>query len=289
MLKAMISVIIPTYNNHRSLGLCLNALKNQSLSSEKFEVIIVNNHTTALPEELLSRFPNFRFVQEHKPGSYAARNYGIDIAKGQYFAFTDDDCIPDPDWLANGFKSLVNLPAPGIIGGKIQTSWSGMKPNWIETWELATCFPQDLYIKRYHFAVTANLFCSRETIQRVGKFNSNLSSGGDREFGWRVYKAGLPIVFFSKAIVTHPARKSFSEIYRKMKRVNKGHRQLIQMDSSHYTSRARSLFRQFYDLYLSLKELKKRFPQAKYYDYIKVLGIFPIILVMRAYLNLKGD
>src|SRR5690606_33493940 len=99
-----ISVIIPTYHDWARLILCVEALKNQSFPQEDFEVLIVNNDPLDKVPAGFPIFPNFSIINEEKPGSYAARNSAIKIAKGEILAFTDSDCIPDKDWLQNAYR-----------------------------------------------------------------------------------------------------------------------------------------------------------------------------------------
>jgi len=93
-----VSVIIPTYRDWNRLKLCVNALKNQTYPKNRFEAIVVNNDP-ADPCPYCPLPDNFVLTTEGKPGSYAARNAGIKIAKGDILAFTDSDCIPYSDWI----------------------------------------------------------------------------------------------------------------------------------------------------------------------------------------------
>ncbi len=107
MIKNMpfVSVIIPTYHDWERLGyVCTNALfKKQTYPKDHFEAIIINN----APEDSSPEFnlpDNFKIISESKPGSYAARNKGVSVARGEIIAFTDSDCIPCPDWIEQGVK-----------------------------------------------------------------------------------------------------------------------------------------------------------------------------------------
>src|SRR5690554_2984846 len=99
-----ISVIIPTYKDWERLALCLQALENQSFKPSNFEIIVINNLPGDLPPAAFKLPKNAVLVDEGKPGSYAARNTGIGMAKGEILAFTDSDCIPHKDWLINAFR-----------------------------------------------------------------------------------------------------------------------------------------------------------------------------------------
>ncbi len=233
-----ITVIIPVYNDAIALRKCLQSLIQQSYSSEKIELIVVDNGSTHSPIDVVNEFKNVHFLIERKTGSYAARNAGIEAAKYSHFAFIDSDCIADKDWLRNGINKLIENPEAGLIGGKVGFLFSVPdKPNAVEVYDSITYFKQDEYIQEKHFSGAGNLFTSKNIFDKVGLFNSDMKSGGDREWGNRVYNTGLQLIYSETAIIFHPARHLFSELSKKTKRVAGGVSQIdnsnnIQMNSS---------------------------------------------------------
>ena len=93
-----VTVIIPTYNDWNRLDKCLLALSNQTYLQKNFEVVVINNNSLDAAPENIKKY-NFTMHTENKPGSYASRNKGICIAKGDILAFTDSDCIPNLYWI----------------------------------------------------------------------------------------------------------------------------------------------------------------------------------------------
>ncbi len=95
-LQPFVSVIIPVYNDAGRLRICLAALHKQTYDSDRYEIIVIDNGSDPSPvmDNLKVEFDNVVYDQELTPGSYAARNKGITIAKGDVIAFTDADCIP---------------------------------------------------------------------------------------------------------------------------------------------------------------------------------------------------
>ncbi len=104
------SVVIPSCHHPALLLKCLDALGRQRLTRDKFEVIIVddgNSSDTATAVSLFTRqiaqsgSPlEVRYLaQPQQRGYAAARNRGYAAARGWIIAFTDDDCLPEPDWL----------------------------------------------------------------------------------------------------------------------------------------------------------------------------------------------
>lgn len=222
-----VSVIVPVFNDAVRLRSCLTALKAQIYPQDRFEVLVVDNGsepplaaTVALPLDVV-------FVEERTRGSYAARNSGAARARGDVLAFTDSDCLPDAHWLEAGVQALRRLPNGGLVGGRVKVFVARPgRPRAVELYEIATAFPQRRNVEEERYAVTANAFTTRATFERVGPFDASLQSGGDREWGARVFRAGLPVVYAHDSVVLHPARDSLQAVGRKMQRVAHGHHHL---------------------------------------------------------------
>src|SRR5690606_31479653 len=130
----LISVIIPTYHDWDRLQLCLNALSNQTLSEDKFEIIVVNNDPDDIAPEILDIPSNAKIINESKPGSYAARNLAVRDARGEIFAFTDSDCIPDSKWLENGYNEFADKTRDRVGGAVLiflKMIQIKLKPNYM--------------------------------------------------------------------------------------------------------------------------------------------------------------
>ena len=117
--QKFVSVIIPVFNDTEKLQLCLKALENQTYPQELYEIIVIDNNSDRNITEVTKQFKQVSLTQESKRGSYAARNQGIKIARGDLLAFTDSDCIPTANWLENGVNKLLLVSNCGIVAGKI--------------------------------------------------------------------------------------------------------------------------------------------------------------------------
>lgn len=216
-----ISIIIPTYKDWDRLKICIEALENQSINYSKYEIIIINNHPGSRPDyNLFELAPNIQLIEESKPGSYAARNAGLKIAKGEIIAFTDSDCIPDKDWLLNAKKTLDNVDYIQLLGGEIIISKSE-KPNIFELHDSLFAFKQNEYV-RNGYSVTANLFVKKRVFDEIGGFDDSVKSSGDKYFCFKAKERGFNIGYSELAIVEHPARKSLDELKNKIKRIAGG-------------------------------------------------------------------
>lgn len=218
-----VSVIIPVYNDSARLKLCLDALRHQTYPADRFEVLVVDNGSTDDIDAVARAFPSAVFSRETAPGSYAARNKALAVARGELLAFTDSDCIPAPSWLEQGVRVLTANEGCGMIGGKIELFYRDpVRRSFAELYEAAFAFPQKFYIESNRYGATANVIACREAFETVGGFNAKLKSGGDRDWGIRVFKAGYRQIYSPDAVVRHPARYTLKEIGRKDSRIAGG-------------------------------------------------------------------
>lgn len=218
----LISVIIPYYKNFDGLLLLIHSLEKQILPIQHWEVIVVNNDPElplVLPETLKVTY-SLKVIEELNAGSYAARNNGIQEAKGEILAFTDSDCLPSEDWLMVAFEyfSKDSRKEIGIFTGPVPLFFKNPKAlSDAELYEKYTGFTTESYSKEGH-AITANWFSPASVIREFGGFNAELKSNGDSELSGRISQK-YKIVFSPKLIVHHPARYHTQELVNKYKRL----------------------------------------------------------------------
>ena len=119
MNSPLISVIIPTFSRPRQLNQCLERLSSQTYPHDRFEVVVVDDGGALPLDELVDRHRgtlNVKLLRQENRGPAAARNRGASVAIGTLLAFTDDDCLPEPDWLEALSQSNVRNPK-WLLGG----------------------------------------------------------------------------------------------------------------------------------------------------------------------------
>ncbi len=120
-----VSVVVPTYNEEKNIGACLQALKDQNFDGD-YEVIVVDGHSTDKTVKLAKDYANI-VIQQKSPKVAGARNDGFKLAKGKIFASIDADCIASRNWLkeiTNGFKE--NPEAVCIFGDLVPSKQNGV-------------------------------------------------------------------------------------------------------------------------------------------------------------------
>lgn len=216
------SVVVPVYEQWHLVPELLNCLQNQTEPENSFEVLLVDNGSKAFmpPSELPD---NTRILHCADAGSYAARNAGISHARGQWLAFTDADCKPEPQWLASYRRCFTSLSShDALLAGPIEvTDETTSKPSIYAIYDRVKGIPQQRYIKK-GYAATANLAVSRKLAEIVGGFDARRYSGGDAAFCIALQGKGIPLGYVEQARVIHPARDSWQSIATKARRVKGG-------------------------------------------------------------------
>jgi GT2 family glycosyltransferase len=198
-----ISVVIPTYQRPDLLNRCLLALKDQSFPEENFQVIIVSDGPDELTINNLAQcFTSRQFIflpMSEKKGPASARNFGWEHADGILVAFTDDDTIPDKDWLMNIWKAYRGEKEIAYTG-RIKVPLS----------DLPTDYEKNTSGLETAEFVTANCCCTRAALEKTGGFDERFfmawREDSDLEFQLMLHQ--VPIIHLPDALVVHPVRKA---------------------------------------------------------------------------------
>ena len=220
-----VSVIVPTYNDEKGIQLTLSSLQKQDYPSNRWEVIVVDNNSTDQSKVKAFLFQDkiamLKVVTEEKRSSYAARNKGIELAKGDILAFIDSDMTVEPDWISKGVADIERQEAD-YVGCRVDIYANFDPPTVWEIFNQRTGFRIKYYMEKDGFAGAGNLFVRKDVIERLGPFDARLTSSGDREFGNRVKEGGFKMYYSDHNIMHHPARSSMSSLLRKTIRVAMG-------------------------------------------------------------------
>ncbi len=231
------SVIIPTYSDWPALQKCLDCLVLQSVAQDRFEVIVANNNADPVVPASLRLPLNARVIHVPKPGSYAARNAALGLAKADALFFTDSDCQPGRLWIENGLATLTGLRPIDRIAGAVQLFPKGRTWTGPELYDRMHSLQQATYASK-GWCATANLVTRRAAFDLVGPFSEDAFSGGDREWGTRANELGSAIVLSQSTLIRHPARESFADLAKKARRLtgNRHHREMTRKEKGRSTA-----------------------------------------------------
>ena len=197
----LFSVVIPTRDRNETLALCLDRLAPgaQSLPHDQYEVIVSDDSEHAAARELVNeRYPWTRWVGGPRRGPAANRNTGARVARGEWLAFTDDDCLPTADWLAAFVEATVAGTPPLLALEGRTTCRAGLNsprqtaPVNLDGGLLWSC----------------NFAMRRSGFEAVGGFDERYPYPHmeDADLQARLQKAGYMIHFVPEAEIDHPPR-----------------------------------------------------------------------------------
>lgn len=208
-----VSVVVPTYRRPQLLERCLQALGAQSLPPTAYEIVVVDDGctedtracVTAFAERHLSHTVRYvRPAGDHGPA--IARNVGWRCAKSALIAFTDDDTVPDSDWLAQGLAAFRLAwrrgERPAALSGRVRVPLSPAERRRPSDHQKMT-----LGLERAEF-VTANAFVQRDALVRIDGFDERFRRAWreDSDLQFRLMQHVGPVLACPAAVVAHPVR-----------------------------------------------------------------------------------
>jgi glycosyltransferase involved in cell wall biosynthesis len=215
MVNPLVSVIIPHYNDLDHLRCCLESLRNQSLSKDRYEVIVADNNSVGGVTAVKRIASDVTVVPAPEQGAGPARNAGAANARGAHLAFIDSDCIADKRWLEEGIVALAGFD---YVGGQVITTIGDAEQlTPAQAFEAVFAFNFKKYIEKDRFSGSGNLFVPRAVFAEVGGFRARVAE--DIEWCQRANAMGFRLGYAERAIVYHPARREWSELKRRWDRM----------------------------------------------------------------------
>jgi len=210
-----LSIIIPTFNRRRRLALVLEALARQSAPG-RFEVVVVDDGSSdGTAAELESRsfaYP-ITLIRQVNSGPAAARNRGVQAARGRIVLFIDDDLVPGPDLVGEHLRSHAEESGIAVIGPLL--SLPRYRQPWV-AWEQEKLEKQYAAIRRgdwkpsFRQFWTGNASVARQTLLEAGGFDTSYARAEDVELAARLALRGIHFRFNPKASGLHHAERSLA-------------------------------------------------------------------------------
>jgi glycosyltransferase involved in cell wall biosynthesis len=211
-----VSVVVCAYNAERTMEACLVSLR--TMSYPNYEVVVVNDGSTdgtlAITREQQRRYeadpaaPRFILVDQPNTGLSVARNVGAEAGTGEIIAYTDSDCVPDPDWLSflvyrfvrSGFVAVGGPnfppPEPSLVPAAVAVSPGGPMHVLLDD-EVAEHIPG------------CNMAFTKDALREVNGFEPIFAAAGDDvDFCWRLQNRGHAVGFSAAATVWHYRRNT---------------------------------------------------------------------------------
>jgi glycosyltransferase involved in cell wall biosynthesis len=219
------SIIVASYNRQEEISDLVQSFEDLQFPKDSFELIIVDDGSTDdtyayLDSYIKSAEYNIKFVAQKNKGPGAARNLGMEHARGQFFIFIDSDCTVSPNWLSEIDKELKATQADAFGG---PDSYRQDFPpllkaiNYTMTSFLTTGGLRGKKGKKLarFYPRSFNMGLSRQLSEQIGGFGS-LRHGQDIEFSHRILKSNAKVVFVENAPVFHKRRTNIRRFYRQV-------------------------------------------------------------------------
>jgi glycosyltransferase involved in cell wall biosynthesis len=197
--RPTVAVVIPTHNRATLLPRLVAALEAQH--HPPAEVVIVDDgsadHTPAVLARLAAStsLPLVTVRFDRSRGPAVARNTGWRQTTASLVAFTDDDCVPQPGWLAAAADAMTAAPRSGVLQGATRPPDDAVEGRWAVTRRVDGPTP---------FFEACNLVLRREALETAGGFDETLvMHGEDTALGWAVIERGWERGFEADAVVEH--------------------------------------------------------------------------------------
>ena len=207
------SIIIPTFNGGSRIGYCLDSLISQTAGRD-VEILVVDDGSTDNTADV-ARSYSVRVITQANAGPASARNRGALEAKGKILLFTDDDCVPMPDWLN---AMLAPFNDPEVVGAKgvYRTRQKSLAARFVQIeyedkYRLMAGLPGIDFIDTYSAGFRRDRF-----LEMTGYDTSfPVACAEDVELSYRMSARGWKMVFVPGAIVYHTHPGTFSNYLKK--------------------------------------------------------------------------
>ena len=211
-----ISIIIPTFNGASRIGYCLNSLAGQTAGhNAEIEILVVDDGSTDDIAEAIALYPAVRLIRQKNAGPATARNRGAREANGEIILFTDDDCIPMPDWLD---AMLEPFQQPDVVGvkGVYRTRQKSLTARFVQIeyedkYRLMRNLPSIDFIDTYSAGFVRDRFLEMQGYDT----SFPVACAEDIELSYRMSARGWKMKFTPAAVVFHTHPDTLSRYLKK--------------------------------------------------------------------------
>lgn len=225
----LISIIVPAHNAAATLADCLNALLNQTMPRDSYEILVVDDGSTddtaviaqstiaqsMIAPSTIAPSTNIQLLRlPQNRGAAAARNYGLAVAQGDIICFTDADCEPHPNWLEELVRPLQQRPSITATKGIYATRQRQLVARFVQIeyedrYDRMAAQPQIDFVDTYAAAYR------RQSLQGIGGFDETIAYVEDQELSFRLAAQGCVMLFCPTAVVTHRHSHTIARYARK--------------------------------------------------------------------------
>lgn len=208
-----VSAVICTRNRPDLIGQAVASVLTNTYPGG-FELLVVDQSDNTNTKEIVQSFQasheNLRYIHLTRPGLSGAYNVGIREAKTELLAFTDDDCLAPPDWIASIAAAFDRAPDADLLYGQVKRPAAlAHAPEEIPTLEINSPARLSRRDGFRIYGMGANFAARRRLFDRIGGFDEILGGGGplrssqDFDLQYRAYRAGAVTLLSPEVTVDH--------------------------------------------------------------------------------------
>jgi glycosyltransferase involved in cell wall biosynthesis len=280
-----ISIVIPVFNGGSKIQKCISALQNQK-TQRPYEIIVVDDGSTDGSLECISG-NGCRIYRQPNQGPAAARNLGVEKARGKIILFTDADCEPLEDWLETMVLPLENDSISGVKGAYL-TQQKSIVPRFVQL-EYESKYDKMKKDRYIDFIDTYSAGFVKEDFLRAGQYDTRFTTASveDQEFSFRMWGLGYRMIFHPDAKVFHTHSGTLDNYLKKKFRIGywkalvlRRHPKKITRDS--HTPQAvkfEMVFSMLFLISLSLWPFKKVFGSLALFSLIGFLAVISPFII----------
>jgi mycofactocin glycosyltransferase len=216
--EPLVSIVVPVYNRAHEIGPCLESLLQLDYPASRREIIVVDDASRDHTASVVRGYDVRLLIQPKNMGQSAARNAGVEAAKGEIVAFIDSDCTADPNWLRELLPHFHD-PRLALIGGYVDAPAGTSRLDRYE----AVHSPLNMGSKRVigtggnavFYVPTCNMLLRREIYTRAGGLDERLRVGEDVDFCWKLMALGYRLMYTPEGRVIHKHPNRLFENFRR--------------------------------------------------------------------------
>jgi len=192
--KPFFSVIIPAFNEEKTISQTLESVLRQNFPRRQYEIIVVNNNSTDKTAAIVKKFPAVKLIHEPKQGYVYALKRGAKEASGEILVFTDADTIVPPDWLSQ-YQKAYQDPRVVVVGGA-----ANFQPKF------GLIFLVQAFLNLFGFLTKVasgfNFSFRRHTYEKIGGVNPQINFHADTDLILRAKKEGKAVFLLKNRVIT---------------------------------------------------------------------------------------
>ena len=224
------TITVCTRDRPEDMGRCLEALMRLPDDGQEY-LVIDNCPSSPATRSLVGQYPRVRYVLEPRPGLDIARNRALREAKHEILVFTDDDAVPDTNWLRTLLRNFDDPRVACVTGLTMPIELETEAQEWFQRLGgLGRGFKRMAFDGACHdpfdgwqAGAGVNMAVRRSVVACLGSFDEGLDvgtpvrGGGDTDMLRRILAGGYRIVYDPEALNWHRHRAAWRDLRRQLR------------------------------------------------------------------------